>query len=153
MFLIPQRSQQNNRNMRHLKIPLYSCTKFISTHLRHHYIGYDEIRIKFPDYNKSLLSIRTGLDIITRPKHIHQIITQIIIILHYQNTLQGTVDLGYLHIRQSRRITCYNSLQTFIRCFGRDKFCFMEMAISFRKSNPYTSSLIFSTLNLNLTFM
>ncbi len=140
--------------MRHLKIPFYSCTKFISTHLRHHYIGYDEIRIKLPYYDKCLLSIRASLNIITRLQHIHQIITQIIIILHYQNTLQGTVDPGYLHIRQSRRITCYNSLQTFLSgVLGEINFCFMEMAISFRKSNPYTSALIFSTLNLNLAFM
>ena len=139
--------------MRHLNIPLYSCAEFISTHLRHHYIGYDKIRIKFPYNDKSILSIRAGLDIITCMKHIYQIIAQVIIILHYQDAMQGTVDAGCIHGRQFGSTARYDSLRTLFQRLGRDKFCFMEMSISFRESNPYTCALVFGTLNLDLAFM
>ena len=87
IFFISQCSQQNDRNMRYFKITFYNWAEFISTHFGHHYIGYDEIRVKLPYYDKCLLSIRTGLDIIIRFEHINKIIAQIIIVLYYQNTL------------------------------------------------------------------
>ena len=75
VFFISQRSQQDDWNMWHFKVAFYNWAEFIPTHLGHHYIGYNEIRIKFPYYDKRILSIWTGLDIITRSEHINKIIT------------------------------------------------------------------------------